>query len=127
MRCLPVFQHPMREIFTINRSRRTALHLPCPQLIHWRRELSIDLRYLDQEPIILVAQEYTPRLFEVELLRACDDLGFVPRIVQRSPELMLALNLVATGMGVCFVPIDLLGLGSRTLCIGLRTVLALCY
>lgn len=59
---------------------------------------------LKDEPLILVAHDQTAGAFEGALRAACGSHDFFPQIIQTSPKLMLALNMVAAGVGLAFVP-----------------------
>ncbi len=65
---------------------------------------SIGLDGLREEPLIFNNDGGERRDFETALRQACTSRGFAPHIVQETPELILALNLVAAGMGITFVP-----------------------
>jgi DNA-binding transcriptional LysR family regulator len=62
------------------------------------------LSELKDQPIILVSHGITQYSLEGTLIAACGKYGFLPRFVQTTPEYMLALNLVASGIGLTFVP-----------------------
>ncbi len=64
----------------------------------------ITLQQLKEQPIILVSLGKFPGSFEEKLRRECAKLGFAPRIVQETPDIMLALNFVTAGLGLSFVP-----------------------
>lgn len=65
---------------------------------------AVSLSDLKDEPLILVAHDQVTGTFEDMLRAGCQSHGFAPRIIQTSPKLMLALNLVAAGGGLTFVP-----------------------
>ncbi len=81
---------------------RMILAIPAAHAFSRRR--SISLPELEGEPLILVAHDPLPGSFEIALRAACERHHFSPRIIQTSPKLMLALNLVAAGAGLAFVP-----------------------
>ena len=68
------------------------------------RKSSIHLRDLKDEPMILVSHGETINSLASTLTIACAKLRFTPRILQTTPDFMLALNLVASGIGSTFVP-----------------------
>ena len=65
---------------------------------------TVSLRALENEPLILISHGNTEHSLQLRLTAACSKLGFSPRILQTSPEFMLALNLVASGLALTFVP-----------------------
>lgn len=67
-------------------------------------EGTVPLAVLEDEPLILVSHGRALGAFEDTLHEACRMDGFAPRTVQTCPELMLALNLAAAGVGLTFVP-----------------------
>ena len=68
------------------------------------KERKVALHDLREENLIFVSHGLAPRSFEETLSAACWKLGFAPRFVQAVSELMLAINLVAAGVGATFVP-----------------------
>ena len=64
----------------------------------------ISLRALENEPLVLISHGNRENSLQSRLSEACRRLGFAPRILQTSPEFMLALNLVASGLALTFVP-----------------------
>ena len=59
---------------------------------------------LKEEALVIVSHGQALHTFKERLLKASWKLGFTPRFVQAVPELILALNLVAAGVGAAFVP-----------------------
>ena len=68
------------------------------------RRRSIPLQQFKDQPIILVSLGKFPGSFEEKLRAECGKLGFAPRVVQETPDVMLALNFVSAGLGISFVP-----------------------
>jgi len=68
------------------------------------RRRTIPLKSLKGKPIIVASHGAVARPFENTLDEACRKEGFWPRLVQMCPEYILALNLVAAGVGLTFVP-----------------------
>ena len=54
--------------------------------------------------MILISHGNIEHSLQSRLTAACGKLGFAPRILQTSPEFMLALNLVASELALTFVP-----------------------
>lgn len=73
------------------------------------RGKTVPLRALENEPLILISHGNTEHSLQSRLTAACSKLGFAPRILQTSPEFMLALNLVASGLALTFVPAYMAG------------------
>ncbi len=78
--------------------------LALPRTHALARSRSVSLRALENEPLILISHGNTEHSLQLSLTEACSKLGFAPRILQTSPEFMLALNLVASGLALTFVP-----------------------
>ncbi len=68
------------------------------------RSKTVSLRALENEPLVLISHGNPEHSLQSRLSEACSKLGFAPRILQTSPEFMLALNLVASGLALTFVP-----------------------
>lgn len=65
---------------------------------------AIGIAELADIPVFLISHGNTEHSLESCLIEACQRKGFSPRIAQTVPEFMLALNLVASGLGITFVP-----------------------
>ena len=78
--------------------------LALPRMHALARSKTVSLRALENEPLILISHGNTEHSLQLSLTAACSELGFAPRILQTSPEFMLALNLVASGLALTFVP-----------------------
>ena len=76
----------------------------------------ISLKHLQDEPLLLISHGNTVRSLESELTAACEKLRFSPRIAQTVPEFMLALNLVASGVGLTFVPTYMTSIHTKRIC-----------
>jgi DNA-binding transcriptional LysR family regulator len=69
----------------------------------------IALEALASEPWIFFPRAVASRLHD-EIIHACHEAGFTPRIVQEALKLATISSLVASGLGVCLVPVTLTGL-----------------
>ncbi|EHH68158.1 LysR family transcriptional regulator [Gluconobacter morbifer] len=58
---------------------------------------------LEEEDFILYQSQYNNGLYKT-IVDACLGAGFQPKIRQKGPQLMAALNLVAGGLGISLVP-----------------------
>ena len=76
----------------------------------------IVIRDLEDEALLLISHGVTEHSLEGSLRAACSKRGFSPRILQTVPEFMLALNLVAAGIGLTFVPPYMRGIHSQRIC-----------
>jgi DNA-binding transcriptional LysR family regulator len=74
---------------------------------------SVGLADLANEEIILPRGRITNDAFRSQLIAAISKAGQAARIVQETPEYVMAINLVAAGFGLAIVPEALMGL-SRT-------------
>ena len=83
-------------------SEQMLLTVPVSHPLAKRR--TVPLKCLKDEPIIVASHGPVARPFENTLDEACRKEGFSPRLVQMCPEYILALNLVAAGVGLTFVP-----------------------
>ncbi|GBR67483.1 LysR family transcriptional regulator [Gluconobacter kanchanaburiensis] len=63
----------------------------------------IRLTELENEDFILYQSQYNNGLYKT-IVDACLGAGFTPRIRQKGPQLLAALNLVAGGLGLSLVP-----------------------
>ena len=76
----------------------------------------IALEALADEPWIFFPRAVASRLHD-EIIHACREAGFTPRIVQEALKLSTIASLVASGLGVCLVPVTLTRLRlPRTIC-----------
>lgn len=73
-----------------------------------RAEPRISLRQLATQPFILVRRPGAPGMY-ADLLRACDEAGFTPRIASEVDHMLTNINLVAAGIGVSVVPASMRG------------------
>jgi len=64
---------------------------------------SLTLADLGNERFILYPRTIRPGLSD-EIVEACRNCGFEPKVVQEAPQLSSTINLVATGMGISIVP-----------------------
>jgi DNA-binding transcriptional LysR family regulator len=74
---------------------------------HWlvkRRE--VPLKLLAEEGFILFPYAANPRL-HLDLMSACREAGFAPRVVEEADTRILAVNLVAAGVGISFLGVHL--------------------
>ena len=81
-----------------------AMLLAIPRMHPLAKNQTIPISALEDEPFILISHGNTEHSLQISLTEACKRLGFAPRILQTSPEFMLALNLVASGLALTFVP-----------------------
>ena len=77
---------------------------------------SITICNLRDQSLLLISHGNTEHSLESSLRSACSKCGFSPRILQTVPEFMLALNLVAAGIGLTFVPPYMRGIHSERIC-----------
>lgn len=64
---------------------------------------TIALLALSLEPFVLFSRDVGAGLHE-EIVRACRQAGFTPRVVQEASQVTSIVNLVASGLGVSLVP-----------------------
>jgi DNA-binding transcriptional LysR family regulator len=80
---------------------------------------AIALEALENEPWIFFPRAVASRLHD-EIIHACHEAGFTPRIVQEALKLSTISSLVASGLGVSLVPVTLRRLRlPRTICLPL--------
>lgn len=72
-------------------------------LAHKALTEGIRLAELENEDFILYQSQYNNGLYKT-IVDACLGAGFTPRIRQKGPQLLAALNLVAGGLGLSLVP-----------------------
>lgn len=75
--------------------------LPSGHPLAQRRQVS--LLALSLEPFVLFPRAVGAGLHE-EIMRACREAGFGPRVVQEASQVTSIVNLVAAGLGVSIVP-----------------------
>ncbi|WP_322044599.1 LysR family transcriptional regulator [Paraburkholderia sp. J67] len=75
--------------------------LPSSHPLAARRRLP--LAALAREPFVLVTGPAGATLHD-EIVRACAEAGFSPRLAQPAPQVSSVVNLVAAGLGVSIVP-----------------------
>lgn len=67
------------------------------------QRVSVALLALSLEPFVLFSRSVGAGLHE-EIVRACRQAGFTPRVVQEASQVTSIVNLVASGLGVSLVP-----------------------
>jgi DNA-binding transcriptional LysR family regulator len=111
---------------TVTNLYRERMLLAVPTGHAFRDKKNVPLSELKDQPIILVSHGATQYSLEGTLIAACGKYGFLPRFVQTMPEYMLALNLVASGIGLTFVPKYMDTIHSRAIhYLSVRTPLAI--
>ncbi|MBN3857279.1 LysR family transcriptional regulator [Paraburkholderia sp. Ac-20340] len=75
--------------------------LPASHPLAARRRLPLSA--LEHEPFVLVSGPAGATLHD-EIVRACAETGFSPRLAQPAPQVSSVVNLVAAGLGVSIVP-----------------------
>ncbi|MDD5350925.1 MAG: LysR substrate-binding domain-containing protein, partial [Chthoniobacteraceae bacterium] len=83
---------------------RLALALPADHPAAAEREVHLK-DFLD-EPLVLFPRAQGPALYD-QIIAACRQAGFTPRVTQIANEMQSILGLVAAGMGVSLVPSSL--------------------
>lgn len=81
-----------------------------PNTHRFASQRSITFSKLAGEPLILPQAREGDGPLHTQIDAAFAKLGHIPRIVQETPEFMMAVNLVATGLGVSLVPQSMVGL-----------------
>lgn len=79
------------------------LALPAGHPLAADQATPVSLSQLAQEPLVLYRRSSGPGLYD-RIISAFERRKVVPKIVQEAPRIGSALNLVAVGMGACFVP-----------------------
>ena len=69
----------------------------------------IALKSIANEPLVLVRRPGAPGLY-ANLLQACQQAGFIPKIAAEVQHMLLNISFVAAGMGVSVVPASLRGI-----------------
>jgi len=86
-----------------------------------RRQRSLSLEALVNEPFILVRRPGAPGMY-ANFVAACQAAGFVPRIAHEVESMLTNLLLVAAGVGVTVVPASMRGIhGDLITYFGLRS------
>jgi len=85
-----------------------AVVLPDTHPLASRR--TIDLAALGAEPMILPRGRSTDKAMRNLIFAAFEKVGRTPQIIQETPEYIMAINLVAAGIGVTVVPAVLTGM-----------------
>lgn len=75
--------------------------LPNDHRLH--EALTIDLAHLKADSFILFPRHISPGLHD-NIVRACINAGFTPRIDQEAPQMTSIIHLVGAGLGVAIVP-----------------------
>ena len=95
----PIFAFDIQcEVFV-----REPLFAALPESHRLSGRGSLSLVELAEEPFVLFPRFPKPCYAE-EVLQACQEVGFLPNVVQETTEIHTALGLVAAGMGVTLVP-----------------------
>lgn len=68
-----------------------------------KKRPEVSLKALANEDFILVRRPGAPGMY-ADILAACRQAGFVPRIAREVPRMLSGINLVAAGLGVTLVP-----------------------
>jgi DNA-binding transcriptional LysR family regulator len=82
---------------------REAFYAALPGDHKLRRQRTVDVAALEDEPFVLFSQRHGGLAYE-RTIRCCLDAGFQPRIVQEAPQFPTLIRLVAAGLGVSLVP-----------------------
>ncbi|MFM0312017.1 LysR family transcriptional regulator [Paraburkholderia sp. RL17-383-BIF-A] len=72
-------------------------------LLKGKKRPHVSLKALAHEDFILVRRPGAPGMY-ADILAACRQAGFVPRIAREVPRMLSGINLVAAGLGVTLVP-----------------------
>ncbi|MFM0667421.1 LysR family transcriptional regulator [Paraburkholderia sediminicola] len=72
-------------------------------LLKGKKRPQVSLKALTHEDFILVRRPGAPGMY-ADILAACRQAGFVPRIAREVPRMVSGINLVAAGLGVTLVP-----------------------
>ncbi|MBD2777834.1 LysR family transcriptional regulator [Iningainema tapete] len=80
---------------------------------HWlARQKQIALQSLAKEPLIFYPRSLAPVLY-ANLIKCCEQAGFVPNIVQEAELAQTRLGLAAAGVGITFVLGDMQNLNAK--------------
>jgi DNA-binding transcriptional LysR family regulator len=82
---------------------REALMLLTPRS-HWlTRALRVRLEDLKNEPFVVYDRVHVPNLFRLTVL-ACEEAGFLPRVVEEAAHIHTIIALVESGIGIGLAP-----------------------
>ncbi len=95
---------PNPDGLTLHPLYNEAMLLALPSNHRLSAEAEVSLQDVQAEPFLLISHGNTVHSLESALATAFQKLHVIPRIAQTVPEFMLALNLVASGIGLTFVP-----------------------
>ena len=95
---------PDPEGLTLHPLYNEAMLLALPSDHRLSAEAEVSLQDVQAEPFLLISHGNTVHSLESALAAAFQKIDVLPRIAQTVPEFMLALNLVASGIGLTFVP-----------------------
>ena len=107
---------PDPEGLSMSRLYNEEMTLAFPIEHRFNSQAAISLNDLQDEPLLLISHGNTVHSLESELTAACEKLNFSPRVAQTVPEFMLALNLVASGVGLTFVPTYMTSIHTKRIC-----------
>ncbi|WP_144110590.1 LysR family transcriptional regulator [Paraburkholderia sp. BCC1886] len=68
-----------------------------------KKRTEVSLKALANEDFILVRRPGAPGMY-ADILAACSQAGFEPRIAREVPRMLSGINLVAAGLGITLVP-----------------------
>ncbi|WP_245254060.1 LysR substrate-binding domain-containing protein [Paraburkholderia sp. LEh10] len=80
-----------------------AMKIVLPSTHRLAAKKRLPLTALAQEPFVLVPGPAGVTLHD-EIMRACGEAGFSPRLAQPAPQVSSVVNLAAAGLGVSIVP-----------------------
>ena len=95
---------PNPEGLTLHSLYNKEMLLALPSNHRVSKLAEVSLQDVQDEPFLLISHGNTVHSLESALSAAFQKLQISPRIAQTVPEFMLALNLVASGIGITFVP-----------------------
>ncbi|QBD75548.1 LysR family transcriptional regulator [Ktedonosporobacter rubrisoli] len=98
-----------KETLRLETLLREPLVVALPKDHQLAAETHLSLRSLAQEPWILYPRRLGAGTYD-RLMRACQQAGFEPQIVQEAIEMQTIVGLVATGIGISLVPASVQGL-----------------
>ena len=107
---------PDPEGLTLNPLYKEAMVLALSSEHRLSNHSAVSLRDLEDEPFLLISHGNTVHSLESALTAAFGKWSTTPRIAQTVPEFMLALNLVASGIGVTFVPTYMTDIHLKRIC-----------
>ncbi|MBY8972767.1 LysR family substrate-binding domain-containing protein [Pseudomonas sp. P867] len=74
-----------------------------PESHHLAKIDSLTLTALADEPWVLFAQHHSPGM-HTQIVQACAEAGFIPRVVQHSRQMQTTAGLVAGEIGIALMP-----------------------